>query len=68
MNEIVSGRRLGPFILLTDGEGLRHAVRANAIVALSDADDQLGTTTIQLPGGRALLILVPFEDVLAWVS
>jgi hypothetical protein len=31
--------RCGPFVILKDEEGLRHAVRQAAILAISDTDD-----------------------------
>ena len=66
MNDIVSGQRIGAFVLLTDEEGFRHAIRPNAVLTLSDGDDQQGTTCVQLPGGRVVLIHASLDDVLMW--
>jgi hypothetical protein len=64
----VSGGRAGAFVVLVDSEGLRHAVRPGSVLALSDGDEAQDTTVAQLPGGRALRIAAPLEEVLAWFS
>ena len=69
MTDIVSGQRLsGGYVLLVDVDGLRHAVRQGAILALSDADDGQGATVAQLTGGRRLTILASLDEVLGWIS
>lgn len=60
------GRRIGSFVVFVDGDGLRHAVRLGSVLGLSDGDDRQDTTVIQLPGGRAILIQSPLENVLSW--
>jgi len=64
MTDILSGRRLGPFIVIQDSEGLRHAIRPGAVIAISDADDLQGTAYLSLPGGRCVLIHSSFDDIL----
>ena len=69
MTDIVSGRRLsGGYVLLVDADGLRHAVRQGAVLALSDADDAQNATVAQLAGGRTLTILASLDEVLGWIS
>ncbi len=68
MTDIVSGRRLsGGYVLLVDVDGMRHAIRHGAILALSDADDGRCATVAQLPGGRVLTILASLDEVLGWI-
>ena len=64
----VSGRRIGPFLLLVDCDGMRHAVRLGSVMALSDGDEAQDTTVVQFPGGRSLRILAPLEEVLDWLD
>lgn len=66
MGDMVAGERVGGFIVLTDEEGLRHAVRLGAVLALSDADGAGTDTVMQLPGNRAVTIRHPIDEVLAW--
>lgn len=69
MTVIVSGSRVAPhFIALVDEEGLRHVVRQGAILSLSDMDECQDATVAQLPGGRAVTIRAPLEEVLGWFS
>ena len=68
MADIVSGHRVGPFIVICDTEGLRHSIRTNSVLAISDADDQQVTTRLLLYGGQKILILLPFDEVLLWFS
>ena len=55
-----------PFIVIVDGDGVRHAVRVGAVLALSDGDDARDTTAMQFSGGRAIRILTPLEEVAGW--
>ncbi len=66
MSDIVSGERMGGFVVLTDEDGLRHAVKSGAVLALSDADGTGRDTVMQLAGNRVVTIRQPIEDVLAW--
>lgn len=67
MADIVSGERCGPFLILKDENGLRHAVRQNCILALSDGSDEQDITVAQLPGGRSMTIHANLEEVLTWL-
>jgi hypothetical protein len=66
MVDLVSGERIGSFVVFVDEDGLRHAVRCAAVLALSDADGDGNDTIMQLPGGRAVTIRRPVLDVLGW--
>ena len=68
MVDIVSGERLGPFLLLKDQNGLRHAIRLSCLLALSDGSDEQDVTVAQLPGGRSITIHVNLEEVLTWLT
>lgn len=60
--------RIGPFVFVVDGEGLRHAVRLGAVLALSDGDICQDTTMVQLPGSRFVLVPVSLEEVVGWFT
>lgn len=62
------GRRVGPFVLFADDEGLRHAIRLQGVLAVSDADAVQDTTTMLIPGGRVVLVREPLEEVLGWFA
>ena len=64
--DLVTGERVGGFVLFLDEDGLRHAVRCGAVLALSDADSGGRETVMQLPGGRAVLIRRSVAEVLDW--
>jgi len=63
-----TGRRMGPFVMFADNDGLRHAVRLGSVLALSDADACCETTLLLMPGGRVLLIQFPLNEVLQWFA
>ena len=63
---LASGQRVGAFVVFTDENGVRYAVRLGSVLALSNGDDRQDTTVAQLPGGRAVLIQAPLEEVLGW--
>jgi hypothetical protein len=65
---LASGQRVGAFVVFVDDTGARCAVRLGSVLALSDGDDRQDTTVAQLPGGRAVLIQAPLEEVLRWFS
>lgn len=67
MADIISGERLGPFLLLKDENGLRHAIRHSCLLALSDGSDEQDVTVAQLPGGRSMTIHVGLDEVLTWL-
>ena len=64
--DLVAGERVAGFVVLTDRDGLRHAVRAGAVLALSDAGDAGGETVMQLTGSRAVVVRRPMHEVLDW--
>ena len=66
MSDLVTGQRVGGFILFKDDDGLRHAVRASGILALSDGDHHGDLTIMQMSGNRAVVIRRPLEEVLSW--
>lgn len=65
---IVSGQRVSGFLVLTDIDGCRHAVRLSAIQSLSDTDSCRDTTLMILPGGRQVMLPHRLDDVLSWVA
>ncbi len=68
MVDIISGQRVGGFLVLRDDEGLRHAVKAGAVLALSDADDAGDATVMHLTGGRVVVVRRSIDEVLAWFT
>ena len=66
--EMVDGGRFGPFIVLRDQDGLRHAVRQGAILSISEVDDDGGCTFIAMHGGRSALVRRTFDQVIAWFT
>ena len=68
MTTLLRGERAGPFLVFTDQDGLRHAVRLTAVLALSDADPAQDGTLVQLAGQRALVVAVPLEEALGWLG
>ena len=62
----MTGERVGGFVVLTDEDGLRHAVKFGAVLALSDADGAGRDTVMQLTGNRVVTIRRSIEEVLAW--
>ena len=68
MNEVITGMRVGAFVLFVDDEGLRHAVRLGSVLALSDADSCQDSTVMQMTGGRSVLIRASLEKVISWFT
>ena len=66
MSDVVAGQRVGGFLVLVDEDGLRHAVRCGAVLALSDADGTGSDTIMVLPGNRVVTIRQSMQEVLAW--
>ena len=68
MTTLLRGERAGGWLLFTDQDGLRHAVRLTAVLALSDTDPAQDGTLVQLAGQRALVVAVPLEEALGWLG
>jgi hypothetical protein len=68
MADILLGQRTGPFVLLHDEDGLRHAVKLSAILVLSDADGDGNSTAVQLTGNRVAIVRRPLDEVLSWFA
>ena len=66
MADLVDGGRVGAFIVFVDEDGLRHAVRCQAVLALSDADGAGSDTILQLTGNRVVRLTRPMDEVLEW--
>lgn len=64
--QAVVSERHGAFLAFRDENGIRHAIRLIAVLAVSDADDSQDATILQLPGGRFVSIRAALDDVLAW--
>lgn len=62
---MVTVRCLGRYVLLTDADGRRHAVREAAVLALHDADDGWTSTAVTMTGGRIAIVEEPLDAVLA---
>jgi hypothetical protein len=64
---LVSGLRVGRFLILVDQDGRRHAVPVSAILGIHDsgAPDQ---SIIGLPAGRCAVLSEPMERVLHWLE
>jgi hypothetical protein len=65
---LLRGERLGPFLVFTDQDGLRHAVRLTAVLALSDTDPAQDSTLVQLAGQRSVVVAVSLEEALGWLQ
>ena len=68
MTRADAAERHGSMLVFQDADGLRHAVRASAILAASDADEARDATVIQLPGGRFVIVRSGLDDILPWLS
>jgi len=66
MSDLLTGERVGGFLLFVDQDGLRHAVRVNTVLALSDGDTGQDTTVLVLSGGRAVVVQLPLDKALSW--
>jgi hypothetical protein len=65
MADLVSGIRLGPFVVFRDENCHRHAVRLGAILAISETDQDL--VTIQMTVSRTATVRQAFDRVPAWL-
>jgi hypothetical protein len=75
--DIIQGQRRGGFVVFTDQDRLRHAVRLGAVLCLSDTDDPAGQHRHAAPGRPrgpnpgapgdrvGMVMLVPWNLVLA---
>jgi hypothetical protein len=68
MAEVTTGQRVGGFVVFRDEDGLRHAVRQGAILAISDADETGSITAVQLTGNRTAVVRQGFDQVLGWFA
>lgn len=66
MIAVTQGERVRGFIVFTDQDGLRHAVRMNAVLAMCDGDDARDTTVCLLSGGRTVCVMAQMDEVLTW--
>jgi hypothetical protein len=66
MAENLSGGRVGGYIVIKDEDGLSHAVRPGAVLALSDGDDIGESTVMTMPGNRLVVIRRRLDEVLKW--
>ncbi len=64
MSDLLSGVRVGPFVVFKDADGMRHAVRQGAILAISEHEGDV--VTISMTGSRSALVRQAFDRVLAW--
>ena len=65
----VQGERMpGGFIVITGQDGIRYAVRHNAIAGIQDADQCRDETLIQLHGGAVVRVSATLDEVLAWFA
>lgn len=58
-------RRSG-FILITGLDGIRYAVRQNAIASIQDADECRDETLVLLHGGAVVRVSASLDEVLSW--
>ncbi len=63
-----SCERRGSTLVFHDEDGIRHAVRVSAIIAVSDADAMGNATVVQLPGGRFVVVRTSLEEVIQWMA
>lgn len=68
MSTVITGTRIGAFVIFADDEGLRHAVRLGSVLALSDADNCQDSTIMSMPGGRVVLIRAALDEVVSWFT
>ena len=56
------------FILITDIDGIRYAVRQHAVAVIHDADECHDETLVQLYGGAVVRVPRTVSEVLAWFA
>jgi hypothetical protein len=65
----VQGERIaGGFILITGIDGVRYAVRQNAVAVILDADECRDETLVQLHGGHVVRVPCSLDEVLDWFA
>jgi hypothetical protein len=65
----VQGERIaGGFILITSIDGIRYAVRQNAVAVVLDADECRDEAIVQLHGGHVVRVPCSLDEVLAWFA
>ena len=65
---IAQGERIAGFILITGIDGIRYAVRQNAIGVVLDADECRDETIVQLHGGHVVRVPCSLDEVLCWFT
>ncbi len=60
--------RAGAHIVFRDIGGLRHLVRVASIICISDTDETMSESVVQLPGGRLIVVAMPFEPLATMVA
>jgi hypothetical protein len=63
----VIGKRVGPYLVLRDAEGLRHLARINS-VALASETDPMGDDLILIIAGRPVRVLATLDEVMEWLG
>ncbi len=58
-------RRAG-FLIVTDAEGLRHAIRVGAVIGIHEVDVMGDDVVVQLPGGRGFTVQASLDQVIDW--
>jgi hypothetical protein len=59
-------RMAGGFILITSIDGIRYAVRQNAVAVVLDDDECRDEAIMQLHGGHVVRVPCSLEVVLGW--
>lgn len=65
---MIQAERNGPFVVLRDVEGRRHALRANAIIGISEADEVGDESVLAIQGGRLLLVNASVDEIVGWFA
>ncbi|GLR81375.1 hypothetical protein HUE56_06205 (plasmid) [Azospirillum oryzae] len=65
--EAIEGERVAGYLILTDIEGRRHALRASTVLGISEADDFGDECLLQMPGGRLLRVKRSLDEILTWL-
>jgi hypothetical protein len=63
---VSQGERVGGFIVITSIDGIRYAVRQNAVAVVLDGDECRDETLVQLHGGHVVRVPCSLDEVLAW--
>ena len=68
MSDVPPSYRAGPFLMFSDPDGMRHAVKVNGVIGLSDADETRDSTLMLVQGGRVLVLSEPLDVVISWFA